>query len=110
MQGYDENAAAAYIAPRVQREMGAECTLDVQALVRAAITLDLAYMQEAGVLDEDGFAGQGEYDEDDAFEYVLDGVSEALSFDEDTEMLAAQALEAFFACQQEYMEKAGLCQ
>ena len=51
MQGYDESAAAAYIAPRVKRDMDAGFALDVAVLVKNAIELDLLYMEENGVLD-----------------------------------------------------------
>ena len=107
MEFFDLDAAAGYIAPRVKKEVGREFELDVDALVRHALALDIQYMLENGVIDAQGHALDGEYDEDDAFEYILDGLTERMGLDEDAEMAAAQALDAFTDYEAEYMEKAG---
>ena len=75
--------------------------------MRHALALDIQYMLDNGVIDAQGHALDGEYDEDDAFEYILDGLTERMGLDEDAEMAAAQALDAFTDYEAEYMEKAG---
>ena len=107
MEFFDFDAAVAYIAPRVKKDMGKDFALDVDKLVRFALELDLSYMIEENVIDENGDAGDGEYDEDEAFEFILDGLTAVMSLDDDEEMDAAEALDAFTAYEAEYFEKAG---
>lgn len=107
MEFFDFDAAAAYIVPRVKKDLGKDFALDVDKLVRLALELDLAYMIEEGVIDESGDAGEGEYDEDEAFEYILDALTVRMGLDDDGEMDAAEALDAFTAYEAEYFEKAG---
>lgn len=107
MEFFDVDAAAAYIAPRVKNDLGKDFALDVDQLVRLALELDLAYMIEEGVIDEKGDAGEGEYDEDEAFECILDGLTVRMGLDDDEEMDAAEALDAFTIYEAEYFEKEG---
>lgn len=107
MEFFDFDAAAAYIVPRVKKDLGKDFALDVDKLVRLALELDLAYMIEEGVIDANGDAGEGEYDEDEAFEYILDALTARMGLDDDEEMDAAEALDAFTAYEAEYFEKAG---
>lgn len=108
MQGYDEGAARAFILPRVQKALGKAFAMDIGALVPRMMALHLAYMEETGVLDAQGFAGEGEYDEDDAFEAILDALCAQEDFSEEEEMQVAQALDAFMTENDAYMEKVGL--
>lgn len=107
MEFFDLDAAVAYIAPRVKKEVGRDFELDVDVLVRHALELDVQYMLENGVIDRQGNALVSEYDEDDAFEYILDALAGRMGLDEEAEMAAAEALSAFMDVEADYMEEAG---
>jgi len=62
-------------------------------------------MLQVGVLDEDGYMGEGEYDDDDAFEALLDMLA---GDDEDAMDAAAPLLDSYMAAQQDFMESSGL--
>ena len=105
MQGYDLEAAVPYIA-RAMRKAGHKLEqAQLEGFVRRAIEADMQYMLEIGVLDEDGYMGEGEYDDDDAFEALL----EMLAGDDEEAMdAAAPLLDSYMAAQQDFMEASGL--
>ena len=72
MQGYDAAAAVAFIAKAMRKAGHREPQEELESFIRRAIEADMAYMREIDVIDEDGLMGEGEYDEDDAFEALLD--------------------------------------
>lgn len=107
MQGYDVDAAVAFIA-RAMRKEGVR--LEQQALesfIHRAIEADMRYMRELDVIDEAGYMGEGEYDEDDAFEALLDMLAEDID-DEDEMNRLAQMLDSYMRAQQDFMEVSGL--
>ena len=70
MQGYDKDAAVAFITRCIRKADHPELAEDIPALVPQMIDADMAYMHEAGVLDDDGYQqmflesqGMVEYDE-----------------------------------------------
>jgi hypothetical protein len=70
-----------------------------------ALTYDLDYMVEAGII-KDGDFTEEYYDEDDAFDFIIDRIGNALkSFDGD---LLAELVEYYFDCHDAYMEEIGL--
>ena len=107
MQGYDAAAAVPFIA-RAMRKAGHK--LDqalLEDFIRRAIEADMQYMLQVGVLDEDGYMGEGEYDDDDAFEALLDMLA-GDEEDEDAVGAVAQLLDSYMAAQQDFMDAAGL--
>lgn len=107
MQGYDAEAAAAYIV-RALRRMGHRQPQDeLEAFVRRAIGADMQYMQETGVLDAEGLMGEGEYDDDDAFEALLERLAEGMTDEDEIDRLA-QLLDGYMAAQQAFLEENGL--
>ncbi len=109
MQGYDPEQAVPAIAQsmcaygiRAGRE-------ELTAFIRRAIEAHLGYMLEAGVLTEDGFMGSSEYDEDDAFEALMDALTDQ-AMDEAAQGRLAQMLDAFMEGQQAFLEASGLCE
>ncbi|MBP3657173.1 MAG: hypothetical protein J6K32_10820 [Clostridia bacterium] len=107
MQGYDMQAAQAYIA-RAMRKAGVKAQQDeLLAFIGRAVEADMQYMQEIGVLDDEGMMGEGEYDDDDAFEALLDMLSEEEEDDEKIDHLA-QMLDAYMSAQQGFLEASGL--
>ena len=106
MQGYELEAAVPFIA-KAMRKAGHKEPQDVlEEFIRRAIEADMAYMR---VIDEDGLMGDGEYDDDDAFEALLDVLGENCE-DEDEMNRLAQLLDSYMNAQQDFMEASGLAE
>ena len=74
---------------------------------RRAIEADMRYMHETGVLDDEGLMGDGEYDEDDAFEALFAALTDGVEDDGEIGKIA-QMLNAYMDAQQDFMEASGL--
>ena len=74
---------------------------------RRAIEADMRYMHETGVLDDEGLMGDGEYDEDDAFEALFAALTDGVEDDGEIGKIA-QMLDAYMDAQQDFMEASGL--
>lgn len=107
MQGYDAHAAVAFIAAAMRRAGHREPQAELETFIRRAIEADMAYMRETDVLTADGLMGEGEYDDDDAFEALLDKLGEGVT-DEDELNRIAQRLDSYMSAQQDFLEKSGL--
>lgn len=107
MQGYDMEAAVPFIAKAMRKAGHKEPQEALHSFIRRAIEADMAYMREIDVIDEEGLMGEGEYDEDDAFEALLDVLAESCEDDAQIDALA-QLLDSYMAAQQEFMEASGL--
>ena len=99
MQGYDLDAAV--------RQIGKAIGNVAEAFARRAIEADMRYMHETGVLDDDGLMGEGEYDEDDAFEALFAEMTDGLEDDGEIGRIA-QMLDAYMEARQDFMEENGL--
>ena len=107
MQGYDIEAAVPFIAAAMRKAGHKLPVEELTAFVRRAIEADMQYMQECGVLTEDGLMGEDEYDDDDAFEALLDMLAEDPEDDEEMDRLA-QLLDSYMQAQQDFMDESGL--
>jgi len=107
MQGYDLSAAVPFIARAMRKAGHKEPQEALEGFIRRAIEADMAYMREMDVIDADGLMGEGEYDDDDAFEALLD-VLAGDAADEDEMNRLAQLLDSYMAAQQDFMEASGL--
>ena len=107
MQGYDAAAAVPFIAKAMRKAGHKNPQEELESFIRRAIEADMAYMLETDVIDEDGLMGEGEYDDDDAFEALLDVLAEGIS-DEDEMNCLAQLLDSYMNAQQDFMEASGL--
>ena len=107
MQGYDMDAAATFIARAMRKAGHKNPQEELESFVRRAIEADMAYMREIDVIDSEGLMGEGEYDEDDAFEALLDMLA-GDEADEDAMNQLAQMLDSFMAAQADFMEESGL--
>ncbi len=109
MQGYDPEQAVPAIA-RAMRAYGVRAGQEeLTAFIRRATQAHFDYMVEAGVLTEDGFMGSSEYDEDDAFEAMMEALMDQ-AMDEAASSRLAQMLDAFMEGQQAFLEASGLCE
>ena len=106
MQGYDMEAAVPFIAAGMTKAGVRAPRGELEGFVRRAIDEDFAYMREIDVLDDDGLMGEGEYDEDDAFEELLSRLADGQ--DEEGVNRTAQWLDAYMAAQADFLEKSGL--
>lgn len=79
MQGYDREKAVAFMLQRLDPKEFGPVAERAKELLGAAIDADFAYMTEAGVLDAEGLMGDAFYDDDDAYEYILERVSAPLN-------------------------------
>lgn len=109
MQGYDAEAAVAYIAGRMRRDGHRLAPGELEAFIRRAIDADMHYMEETDVIDADGLMGDGEYDDDDAFEALLDELSGGMDDEGEIDRLA-QMLDSYMGAQQDFLNKSGLMQ
>ena len=109
MQGYDLEQAVPFIAAKMRKEGVKAAAQELEDFIRRAIDADFAFMQENEVLTEDGLMGLGEYDEDDAFEAILDMLCQE---EEDDDLIArtAQWLDAYMNAQAAFMEESGLAE
>lgn len=107
MQGYDLEAAVPFIAKAMRKAGHKNPQQELEDFIRRAIEADMAYMREIDVIDDEGLMGEGEYDDDDAFEALLDMLGEGVQ-DEDEMNALAQLLDSYMAAQQDFMEASGL--
>ena len=104
MQGYDKNAALESFMQKIDRsQLDGMSEARLRSLLSCAIDLDFAYMESAGVL-QGGLMGDSYYDDDDAYEYIVDNLLRQCGGGEDDEILLAQVVDAYMDCQQTYLE------
>ncbi|MCL2545161.1 MAG: hypothetical protein FWE77_04500 [Clostridia bacterium] len=99
MQDYDAEKAAAEIAGKLDRGRYPEFAGQFDALIRSAVAFDLAFMRETGA---------AYYDDDEAFEYILEGVARERGWDEDKMLRLGALIDDYMEAQESYMEAAGL--
>ena len=106
MQGYDMEAAVSQIGKAICK--AAKAAPDTAAaFARRAIEADMRYMHETGVLNDEGLMGDGEYDEDDAYEALFAALTDGVEDDGEIGKIA-QMLDAYMDAQQDFMEASGL--
>lgn len=71
-------------------------------IIESFLTYDFHFMRLTGVLDENDEAGENEYDEDEAFEYIYDAYLTDHP-DDDEDMLIASLLNQYMELQAEYL-------
>lgn len=108
MQGYDKQEALAFILPKIDRRLHAELEPNLDKLIGQAIDSDLAYMLANNVLDANGNAGSNYYDDDEAFEYMLDELVVLNKFNAATAMKVASLLDDYMDFQQQYLDSKGM--
>jgi len=108
MKGYDVEKAAAQISAQIDKGRYPEFAGQIDALIRHAAELDAAFMCESGVIGEDGLAGSAYYDDDEAFEYIVEGIAWERGWDEDKMVRLGALIDDYMEAQERYMEAAGL--
>ncbi len=110
MKGYDREEAIQFIAKRIRTQDHPELKEMLPDVIGNIIDADMAYMHENGVLDEDGNSGGSYYEDDEAFEYMVERLASDLKLDPVKAVKMASLIDDYMDYQQEYLESKGLVQ
>jgi hypothetical protein len=108
MNGYDKQEALDFILARIHTKDHPELADCLPELISQAIDADMAYMHEHHVIDENGNAGTEYYEDDEAFEYMVEKLAEQNKLDPVKAVKLASLVDDFMDYQQEYLESKGL--
>ncbi len=108
MQGYDKEAAIRFISACINRKEHAELTEWIDALIPQMIDADMAYMTQSGVLDEEGYAGEGYYEDDEAFEFIVEKLVAENDLSPEQAVKVASLVDDYMDYQQQYLESQGM--
>lgn len=108
MNGYNKDEALAYILPRIDRKGHKELSFLIDQLISQAIDADMAFMTQAGVLDEEGNAGDNYYDDDEAFEYIVEALAARNDLSPDMAVKVGSLVDDYMDLQQDFLESVGL--
>jgi len=108
MKGYDKDEALLFILKSLDRKAHKALESKLDVLISQAIDADMEFMVKNHVIDENGEAGDNYYDDDEAFEYMLDAIVCKNKFNADMAMKVAQLLDDYMDYQQAYLEAKGL--
>ena len=108
MLGLDKADCAAYIAQKLDWKRCRELKFQADALCAALVEAHIAYMHACGALDDDGDTGEGDYDEDEAVEYLLDALLRAFPADDSRAGLYCALIDAFLPVFDDYLLAHGL--
>lgn len=75
----------------------------LEEIIDSFLTYDFHFMRLTGVLDENDEAGENEYDEDEAFEYIYDAYLADHPKEDDEDMVIAALLNRYMELQAEYL-------
>lgn len=108
MLGLDQKDAAAAIARRMDWKRYLELRFQMEAFAEALVTAQVDYLHACGALDDDGDTGEGEYDEDEAVEFILDALLRAFPGDDDRAALYCAMIDDFLPLFDDYLYSVGL--
>lgn len=108
MNGYDKQEALEFMIRRIHTKDHPALAGQLESLLSQAIDADMAYMHSAGVLDEDGNAGDSYYDDDEAFEAIVEALAAANSLSAEQAVQVASLIADYMDLQQAYLEHKGL--
>ena len=106
-EAYNPAEARDWILKKLEKKPFRAVEDKLSSMLDDFIRYDLHYMRVSGVLDENDDMGENEYDDDDAFEELLDVLGGDVD-DEDEMNRLAQMLDSYMAAQQDFMEASGL--
>lgn len=108
MQGYNKEEALVVLAKKLKKtDLPPMDEKKMAQLLERAIELDFEYMEKSGVL-QGGDTGDSYYDDDEAYEYIVDHLLGQVNVTGDEEMDVAQFVDAYMDVQQDYLEEKGL--
>ncbi len=110
MIGYDREEALSFILARIHRKDHEELGEELEKLIAQAIDADTAFMHESGVLDEEGYAGEGYYEEDEAFEYMVERLAADNDLSPEQAVKVAALIDDYMDAQEAYLRYKGLAE
>ena len=108
MNGYDKQEAMDLILRQIHPKDHPELADELPMLISRMIDADMAYMHEHHVIDEEGNAGEEYYEDDDAFEYIVEKLAADLRLDPVKAVKLASLVDDYMDYQQTYLESKGL--
>lgn len=108
MNGYDKQEALDFMIKRIHTKDHPALSGQIESLLSQAIDADMAYMHAAGVLDEDGNAGENYYEDDEAFEVIVEDLAEKNDLSGEQAVKVASLVAEYMDLQQAYLEHKGL--
>ncbi len=103
MLGLDARDCAAYAQQRLDWRRCKELKLQAASLCPALVEAQVGYLHACGALDDSGDTGEGEYDEDEAVEYILDALLARFPHLEDKAGLCCALIDAFLPVFDDYL-------
>ncbi len=110
MLGYDRDEALAFILRRINRRDHPALEGMLERLILQAIDADIAFMHRTGVLKPDGSAGTEYYEEDDAFEAIVEDLAQRNAMSPEQAVKTAVLVDDFMDAQAAYLQYCGLVQ
>lgn len=108
MNGYDKQEALDFMVKRVHAKDHPALAGQIESLLSQAIDADMAFMQASGVLDQDGNAGDSYYEDDEAFEYIVEALAANNDLSGKQAVKVASLVADYMDLQQAYLEHKGL--
>ena len=108
MIGFSLQDAQAYMVSRLDAKSFRGLPESIPSSIHAFLQYDLRFMHSTGVLDAQAQQGHAEYDDDEAFEYILDAYLSDFPCDENAEMVVAELLNSYMDLQYAYFKSQGL--
>lgn len=109
MNGYNKAEALAFIVKRIHAKDHPDLADMIESLISQAIDADMDYMYQEGVLDANGNAGDEYYEDDDAFEYIVEAIVASNNLTPEQAVKVAALVDDYMDHQQAYLESKGLC-
>lgn len=110
MVGYNKEEALAFVLRHINRREHASLAGQIEFLVSQAIDADFAYMHRMDVLDEEGYAGEGDYYDDTALECIVEDLALANNLDPDQAVKMASLVADYMDLHEAYLRNQGLVQ
>ena len=108
MKGYDKQEAMAFILSRIRPKDHPELADMLEELISQTIDADMAYMHENRVIDEDGNRGEAYYEDDDAFEYIVEKLAYENRMDPVCAVKLASLVNDYMEYRDQYLASRGL--
>lgn len=103
MLGLDSADCASWAAEHLDWKRCKELKFQATALCAALVEAQVDYLHACGALDETGDTGDGEYDEDEAVEFLLDALLRQFPADDSRAALYCALIDSFLPAFDDYL-------
>ena len=108
MLGLDAQDAAAFVSQKLDWKRFRELRFEMERLCRAMVDAQVDYLHACGALDDSGDTGEGEYDEDEAAEFILERLCAQFLDDDERAVKYCELINEFLPVFDDYLMSAGL--